>query len=190
MTSLQYQCSQCRTILDDSKIESHISAQHLDYFPLECAWCKETNHSHFSTTKEDMKDHCSKNHTGNNSRYSAVENEGKEVELKKLAKECRDLRQIPSNHLECALPRVDGSSPTSNGNGADQDEADIIALRDNNETAAIPNDSLGYNLSEKPKEEIRPTAIAETGQVVDPIINPANDTPIDANEDQRKKRSH
>ncbi|KAI1690537.1 hypothetical protein DdX_22429 [Ditylenchus destructor] len=108
MASMQYQCNQCHMALDDSQIERHISAQHLDYFPFECAWCKEEDQKHFSATKEDMKQHTSKNHNGNNSRHLVSKDDSKEDELKKLAKECRRsaIPQIPSIDSKAAFCNV------------------------------------------------------------------------------------
>ncbi|KAI1693841.1 hypothetical protein DdX_20433 [Ditylenchus destructor] len=87
MASMQLKCNLtvCRDMdvyLDDSEIESHISAKHLDYFPLKCAWCEEgkEGQKHFSATKEDMKKHTSKYHNGKNAqrveRVAKIESNG------------------------------------------------------------------------------------------------------------------
>ncbi|KAI1694134.1 hypothetical protein DdX_20287 [Ditylenchus destructor] len=140
MAPAQFPCSQC-IVVDDSRIESHISAQHLDYLPFECTWCKETDQKYLAATKKHMTQHMAIYHNGKNSRYSVSEDNAKEVELKALTMECRRLRrnadapQIPLSDLKSAFRGLNVlGAATSTGyaaqNGSDQDDD------------AIPQDQL------------------------------------------------
>ncbi|KAI1697035.1 zinc-finger double domain-containing protein [Ditylenchus destructor] len=84
-------------------------------------------------------------------RYSVFEDEAKEVELKKLAKECRrlSLPQIISNDSKSALLRVWHGHVLDGENGLQakqENHDDVIVIEDDNETAAMPNNSSDGNV--------------------------------------------
>ncbi|KAI1704590.1 hypothetical protein Ddc_16115 [Ditylenchus destructor] len=161
MAPAQFLCSQCRVVLDDSEIESHISAEHLDYFPFECICCKKAKQKYWAATKEDMKLHIATNHDGNKSHYVVFEDDTKEVELKKLAEECRRsaIPQFPSNYSKNALCRpwnvLNGATSSANTteNWSDtvkqENDEDIIVIEDENEITAMPNMSSDANVHDE-----------------------------------------
>ncbi|KAI1690626.1 hypothetical protein DdX_22380 [Ditylenchus destructor] len=188
MASMQLKCNltKCRDMdvyLDDSDIESHISAKHLSYLPLKCTWCEEENQDHFCATREDIKKHTSINHNGKNARYSVFEDDAKEDELKKLAKECRcsAIPQIISNDSKIALRRVlnvlGGSTSIANvaENGLQvkqENHDDVIVIEDDNDSAAVPNSSDGNVLEQLPEQRVERIAIASNGQNEQPVAHP------------------
>ncbi|KAI1710850.1 hypothetical protein DdX_10552 [Ditylenchus destructor] len=151
MAPAQFLCCLCRVVLDDSEIESHISAEHLDYFPFECSYCRKAKQKYWAATKEDMKLHIATNHNGNKSHYFVIEDDAKEIELKKLAKECRRLAipQTPASDSNSALRSVWTvlNDATSSTNAAEnwpdlsrvkqENDEDVIVIEDDDETTAM-----------------------------------------------------
>ncbi|KAI1715153.1 hypothetical protein Ddc_11081 [Ditylenchus destructor] len=152
--STQFICSQCRMILSESERRSHISAEHLDYFPIGCPFCKKANKKHLETTKDDMDEHIATYHNGNNLGILLLEDKAKEVELNRMIEQCQDFKQ-----LNGAGTSAGSGNTAQNGSGSAQvkdeigSDDDIIILEDDTETAAMPNNSSGGILPEQPAQE-------------------------------------
>ncbi|KAI1692484.1 hypothetical protein DdX_21228 [Ditylenchus destructor] len=198
MAPAQFPCSQC-IVVDDSGIESHISAAHLNYFPFECSWCKETDQKYLAATKKHMTQHMAIYHNGKNSRYSVSEDDAKEVELKTLAMECRHLRrnaaapQIPLSDLKSAFRVLNVlGAATSTGyaaqNGSDPDDDAIpqqqaecitkIEISDQNEQSvsqsniSSENNEISHPVLPKTEFSVN-ISIADE---IDPLISPSTST--------------
>ncbi|KAI1707873.1 hypothetical protein Ddc_14591 [Ditylenchus destructor] len=148
----QFVCSQCPTesmhLLSELGIKPHISSEHLDYFPFGCATCKKANQKHLAATKEDMEQHISTCHNGNNLGILLLEDKDKEVELNKMIEQCRRWppQQFPSNDSKRELRRALHMSDT----GTDGGDDDVIVLGDENETASITTNNSSFgNLPEQ-----------------------------------------
>ncbi|KAI1702786.1 hypothetical protein DdX_15296 [Ditylenchus destructor] len=147
----QFICSQCRMILDESERSSHISAQHLDYFPFECATCKKANKKHLETTEADMYEHISTCHNGNNLGIVLLKDQAKDAELNKMIEECICL-SIPQTppidskiELRRALNLIDSAeTSTGYGNAAPNGPAliDVNDQNDNDDDVIIIEDDL------------------------------------------------
>ncbi|KAI1701903.1 hypothetical protein Ddc_17347 [Ditylenchus destructor] len=122
----------------------HISAQHLDYFPFGCTFCKKANLKFLATTEADMNQHISTHHNGNNLGIVLLKDQIREAELNRMIEECHQLpiQQIPSTDSKIELHRAlnlhntsattirtgyavlngSGLSQVSDENGTDNDE--------------------------------------------------------------------
>ncbi|KAI1704394.1 hypothetical protein DdX_14261 [Ditylenchus destructor] len=161
----EYMCSQCRTVLDESERRTHISAEHLDYFPFGCATCRKASLKLLATVEAHMNKHIATCHNSNNLGIVLLKDQAKEVALNEMVDQCIPIQQMPSNdsksELRRALNLLDGagtsigsSNSVQNGpeltrmkdeNGSDDD---VIVIEDEIETVEMPNNSSGDNLPE------------------------------------------
>ncbi|KAI1707874.1 hypothetical protein Ddc_14592 [Ditylenchus destructor] len=152
--STHFICSQCRMILSESERRSHISAEHLDYFPFGCPFCKKANKKHLETTKDDMDEHIATYHNGNNLGVLLLDDKAKEIELNRMIDQCQDFKQLNGARTSAGnrntAQNASGSAQVKDEIGSDDD---VIIIEDDSETAGMPNNPSGGNLPEQPTQE-------------------------------------
>ncbi|KAI1698953.1 hypothetical protein DdX_17613 [Ditylenchus destructor] len=106
-----------------------ISAKHLNYFPFQCATCRETIQKHLGVTKEDMDLHMSNHHNGSNLFWNF---------WPKITEQCHNLpiQRTPLNNSTST------GNTMQNGLGlaqVKQENDNVIVTEEDSETVAKPN---------------------------------------------------
>ncbi|KAI1707884.1 putative zinc finger protein R05D3.3 [Ditylenchus destructor] len=141
----QFLCSQCPMVLNESERRQHISAKHLNYFPFECAICREAYKKHSETTEADMDEHIATYHNGNNLGIILLKDQAKEIALNKMIEQCHRWQEFQEDDSED--DSKDENEDGSEGGIEHDSEGGIDLVRmtfgsiqnDNESVAVFPN---------------------------------------------------